>query len=599
MDNSRNLLCELFYKHLNDPNKHSLCNKFIIDELITTGKLLTQLHTEYNQIQQVTMFNYLYQSLLSINFMDFNDHQMNSDLLNKFFNDLQMIQSSFHCYNDKSCIQLLLLYYIHIIQLYQHHINNNNNNMHKHNDDHYNLEQAEDLRVIVNKNHDISSIDLLGLSLSLPSSSSSSSSTSTSSLSSLSSPSSSLPIISSSKLDNDGDDNHDNNNSIHFTSIPSFISSDNYTMNYSIQQPQQQQQQPQQQLRNTPFTSIPIPIMNELSSYMTNSQHTFINSNNNNNNNYNIHLLCNNQDVHYSMNNQLNNSNEFNENRIEKLNCSNIQQLKSYTKKSLINMMRNKIGSNNCIRSSRRSSTDYKSPSVPDQYQTNLSQDNNNNNSDMLMSPDSPPTSSSLLSSCFSFSPSLSSSSASSLSSSSSSTNSSPKSYLPIHDKLLNLKSRSFSLKRSPFKLSQFLYYLLNKSEYNPHLICWVDKSQNMFKLVNSAAVAHLWGLHKHKPNMNYETMGRALRYYYAQNILRKVKGQRLVYQFLEDFHKTKHPITTTTTISFTSSFMTTTITTTTTSITKTIPTPITITNRTIVTEFPENNSKPNIITLH
>lgn len=54
MDNSRNLLCELFYKHLNDPNKHSLCNKFIIDELITTGKLLTQLHTEYNQIQQVT-----------------------------------------------------------------------------------------------------------------------------------------------------------------------------------------------------------------------------------------------------------------------------------------------------------------------------------------------------------------------------------------------------------------------------------------------------------------------------------------------------------------------------------------------------------------
>ncbi|KAF5400952.1 hypothetical protein PHET_05922 [Paragonimus heterotremus] len=88
---------------------------------------------------------------------------------------------------------------------------------------------------------------------------------------------------------------------------------------------------------------------------------------------------------------------------------------------------------------------------------------------------------------------------------------------------------------RPSLRLSQFLRRLLSNSEYNPEFICWIDQTKNMFKLVNSAAVAKLWGVHKQKPNMNYETMGRAMRYYYAQNILRKVKGQRLVYQFLED----------------------------------------------------------------
>ncbi|XP_016838683.1 DNA-binding protein D-ETS-6-like isoform X2 [Nasonia vitripennis] len=82
-------------------------------------------------------------------------------------------------------------------------------------------------------------------------------------------------------------------------------------------------------------------------------------------------------------------------------------------------------------------------------------------------------------------------------------------------------------------QLWQFLLELLADSS-NSSCIAW-EGSNGEFKLTDPDEVARRWGERKSKPNMNYDKLSRALRYYYDKNIMTKVHGKRYAYKF--DFH--------------------------------------------------------------
>ncbi|CAH0561248.1 unnamed protein product [Brassicogethes aeneus] len=84
--------------------------------------------------------------------------------------------------------------------------------------------------------------------------------------------------------------------------------------------------------------------------------------------------------------------------------------------------------------------------------------------------------------------------------------------------------------------LWDFLQQLLNdpNQRYTGY-IAWKNRDTGVFKIVDPAGLAKLWGIQKNHLSMNYDKMSRALRYYYRVNILRKVQGERHCYQFLRN----------------------------------------------------------------
>ncbi|KAK5612313.1 hypothetical protein CRENBAI_016301 [Crenichthys baileyi] len=122
----------------------------------------------------------------------------------------------------------------------------------------------------------------------------------------------------------------------------------------------------------------------------------------------------------------------------------------------------------------------------------------------------------------------------------------------PISSRLANPEGQVLSSsknrtgKQSPYKLPdpsahrpvgsgqiqlwQFLLELLSDSN-NAGIITW-EGTNGEFKMTDPDEVAKRWGERKSKPNMNYDKLSRALRYYYDKNIMTKVHGKRYAYKF-------------------------------------------------------------------
>lgn len=109
-----------------------------------------------------------------------------------------------------------------------------------------------------------------------------------------------------------------------------------------------------------------------------------------------------------------------------------------------------------------------------------------------------------------------------------------PRSSTPDSFQMFRAASARFSSQGSgQIQLWQFLLELLSDSN-NANCITW-EGSNGEFKLIDPDEVARRWGERKSKPNMNYDKLSRALRYYYDKNIMTKVHGKRYAYKF--DFH--------------------------------------------------------------
>jgi len=100
-----------------------------------------------------------------------------------------------------------------------------------------------------------------------------------------------------------------------------------------------------------------------------------------------------------------------------------------------------------------------------------------------------------------------------------------------VSDVRVTVRSRS----ERHIQLWQFLLELLcHEDEGRPQLwyglvnddkvVVW-DGGYGEFRVVKPERLARLWGARKNRPNMTYDKLTRALRYYYDRNIIAKVCG--------------------------------------------------------------------------
>jgi hypothetical protein len=89
--------------------------------------------------------------------------------------------------------------------------------------------------------------------------------------------------------------------------------------------------------------------------------------------------------------------------------------------------------------------------------------------------------------------------------------------------------------RKGGIQLWQFLYGLLESTQYTGLIEWTINKNEREFRMLEPESIATWWGTLKRKPTMTYDKFSRSLRYYYDKGILKKIPGERFVYRFLVD----------------------------------------------------------------
>ena len=98
------------------------------------------------------------------------------------------------------------------------------------------------------------------------------------------------------------------------------------------------------------------------------------------------------------------------------------------------------------------------------------------------------------------------------------------------------INSNIHTLGEGSVQLWIFLLDLLLSPQHR-QIVHWTGNGYE-FRIAHPAGLARLWGKYRNRPQMTYEKMSRALRYYYGRGILASVKGRKQTFRFTLDLHK-------------------------------------------------------------